>query len=145
LSKVKRRERSGMSPEPGVDRVAQCRRQPAICDGQLPWAMLLFLLPELASAALPRFGSGFQDHVVLQRGYPIEVWGLGATKDKELTVELVNDSGDVMASAKTRPWFDGKWNVIIPTLPEEATGQSFTLTVKNEGSEGVDQSLQDVT
>jgi len=134
-----------MSPEPGVDRVAQCKRPPVTFHGQLLWAMLLFLLPELASAALPRFSNVFQDHMVLQRGYPIEVWGLGATKDKELIVEFVDDSGGVMASAKTRPWFDGKWNLIIPTLPEEATGQSFTVTVKNAGSAGVDQSLHDVT
>lgn len=135
-----------MSPEPGRgDRVAQYRRTSVTFHGQTPWAMLLFLLPELASAALPRFSNVFQDHMVLQRGYPIQVWGLGATADKELKVEFVDENGDVLASVKNRPWFDGKWNLTVPTLPEQATGQSFTLTVTNEGSDAPDQSLHDVT
>jgi len=136
-----------MSPDAGIedDQVAQCRRPSATFQLQSKWAILLILLPELASAALPRFSNVFQDHMVLQRGYPVQIWGLGATADKELTVEFLDENATVMASASSRPWFDGKWNLTIPTLPEEATGQSLTLTVKSEDSEGPDQSLQDVT
>jgi len=136
-----------MSPKPDADnvRVVHCRRLPSTFQKQSPWAILFLLLPELASAALPRFSNVFQDHMVLQRGYPVQIWGLGATQDKELIVEFLDENASVLASAKVRPWFDGKWNLTVPTLPEEATGRSLTLTVKNEDSVRPDQALQDVT
>jgi sialate O-acetylesterase len=74
----------------------------------------------------------FQDHAVLQRDRPIEVWGQAAAGET-ITVSLDNASGSAQANAA------GQWSV---TLPARGPGGPFVL--KARGSSGNEQAAQDV-
>ena len=74
----------------------------------------------------------FQDHAVLQRERPIEVWG-NAASGETVTVSLDT------ASAGARADGTGRWSV---TLPAMSAGGPFVL--KARGSSGSEQSANDV-
>lgn len=63
----------------------------------------------------------FQDHMVLQRGKPIPVYGT-ADAAKEIKVKLGDKEGNGKADAK------GVWRVDLPAMEANATGQSMTVT-----------------
>ncbi len=66
----------------------------------------------------------FSDHMVLQRGIPIPVWGWAAAGEK-ITVELAGQSVSVTALA------DGSWRATLPPL---AAGGPFVLTASGSST-----------
>lgn len=64
----------------------------------------------------------FADHMVLQRGKPVELWGTSAPKEK-ITVELNGQKGSTRADT------EGKWSVSLPSMP---AGGPYTLTVEGK-------------
>jgi sialate O-acetylesterase len=75
----------------------------------------------------------FQDHAVLQRDRPIEVWGHAASGAR-ITVALAGSSASARADAS------GRWSVMLPAM---SAGGPFVLTA-SPGSAGVLQSIHDV-
>jgi len=73
-----------------------------------------------------------QNHAVLQRDRPIEVWG-DAAGGETVTVTLAT------ASASTRADAAGRWSLMLPAL---SAGGPFTLQA--HGSSGSEQSAEDV-
>src|ERR1700722_16041516 len=74
----------------------------------------------------------FQDHAVLQRERPIEVWG-SAASGETVTVSLDTASASARADAA------GRWSVSLPPMK---AGGPFIL--KAHGSSGGEQSAKDV-
>ena len=82
-----------------------------------------FLVGSCAMAsATPSLPSLFSDHMVLQRGKPIPVWG-SADPGESLRVTLADRSGEVMAGP------DGRWRVVLEPLTAEGP---FTLVVEGK-------------
>lgn len=82
-------------------------------------ALILFLGSSisLADPSLPRL---FTDHMVLQRGRQIHIWGKAAAGEK-IRVELAGQ--DAAATADS----SGAWGVALPQMP---AGGPFTLVVR---------------
>ena len=78
----------------------------------------------------------FQDHAVLQRDKPIEVWG-HAGAGETVTVSLA--AASATASSVAHADAAGQWTV---TLPAQSAGGPFVLTAR--GSTGSEQSAHDV-
>ena len=79
---------------------------------------LLMMMPEAgAQATLPKF---MTDHMVLQRGVPIHVWGMAAPGET-VKVLLEKDSAATVADAL------GRWSV---NLPARTAGGPYSLTVR---------------
>jgi sialate O-acetylesterase len=78
--------------------------------------VLLFAANCWADPAVPTL---FSDHMVLQRGREIHIWG-SADAGEKITVKLAGHGSDTTAGA------DGKWSVHLPAL---AAGGPFTLTI----------------
>jgi sialate O-acetylesterase len=96
-------------------------------------AGLLVGAPAHAQARASLALSGlFQDHAVLQRDRPIEVWGRAASGE-EITVSLA------ASTASTRADAAGRWSVTLPAL---SAGGPFVLTA--QGSPDDRQSASDV-
>lgn len=74
----------------------------------------------------------FQDHTVLQRDRPIEVWGRAASGEN-VTVSLATTTASALADAS------GRWSVVLPAM---GAGGPFVLTA--QGSSGARQSARDV-
>ena len=77
-----------------------------------------------------RLPSLFSDHVVLQQGVPVPVWGW-AEPGEAVTVTIAGQTRTAKAGA------DGAWRVTLDVLK---TGQTLTLTVKGKNT----LSVQDV-
>ena len=90
----------------------------------LGWLLLAVAAP---AAAAPSFNPVFSDHVVLQRGKPIAVWGM-ADPGERVTVTL----GE--ASARARAGRDGAWTV---QLPKMSAGGPYVLTATGRGGAAV--------
>src|SRR5215471_10315572 len=76
-------------------------------------------LPCSAEPALPTL---FSDHMVLQEGREIQVWGKGSVGER-ITVTLAANSSSTTTDAH------GSWRVHLPALP---AGGPFTLTVRGQ-------------
>ncbi|WP_428156117.1 sialate O-acetylesterase [Brevundimonas sp.] len=89
--------------------------------------------PALAQtpATAPLFDAMFQDHAVLQRGRPVNVWGRAAP-GAAVSVSL----GQTQVQATAGP--DGAWRAALPTL---TAGGPYVLTAQ---SGGATQTLSDV-
>ena len=74
----------------------------------------------LASWADPALPTLFTDHMVLQRGRPIRVWGKANAWEK-LKVDLAGHTGTTTADTT------GRWNLLLPAMP---AGGPFTLAVR---------------
>jgi len=83
-----------------------------------PVALILFLAS--VSRATLATGAVFGNHMVLQRGAPIPVFGTGASGEA-VTVTL----GTATATGTTGS--NGKWKVSLPTM---AAGGPYTMTIK---------------
>jgi sialate O-acetylesterase len=81
------------------------------------FASFFFLWNVSAEVRLPRI---FSDHMVLQRGKPIQVWGWAAPGEK-VSIQLGDDS--VQATANDQ----GEWKA---ALPQRAAGGPLELIVK---------------
>ena len=89
-----------------------------------PFAVVL-LLSSLSAQAGVKLPSIFGDHMVLQRGTPVPVWG-SAGPGEQVTVAFAGQSKSVRADAS------GKWQVTLDPLPVSA--QSGELTVHGPDS-----------
>lgn len=94
----------------------------------LAGVVLSFVQLGLAELKLPSF---FSDHMVLQRGIKIPVWGIASPGEK-ITVKLANHSAQTKANAQ------GRWQVSLPSME---AGGPYELVVKGENDEIV---LRDV-
>ena len=66
----------------------------------------------------------FGDHMVLQQGITLPVWGTAVAGEK-VTVTVASESGSATAGA------DGKWTVNLPSLPADATPVTMTVASTN--------------
>jgi sialate O-acetylesterase len=85
------------------------------------WASTLVLISLGARVSLAdtlKFASPFTDHMVIQRGKPVQVWG-SATRSSNVTVKLADDQ------ASTTTGDDGIWHATLKPL---TAGGPFTLT-----------------
>ncbi len=80
----------------------------------------------------PRVNSYFADHMVLQRGMKIPVWGPGLDGES-ITVEFAGQNASSVAK-------DGKWTVILEPL--KACAEPQTMTISSDG--GGARSIHDV-
>jgi sialate O-acetylesterase len=86
---------------------------------------LRFLVGILATTAISnaavQLASPFGEHMVLQQGRAIPVWGMAEVGEK-VTVEFATEKKSATAGA------DGKWRLDLDTLPASAKGRTFTVT-----------------
>jgi len=66
----------------------------------------------------------FSDHMVLQQGRPVPVWGKAAA-DEEITVSFAGQS------VKTKANDEGQWKAELAALPANATPADLTVAGKN--------------
>lgn len=91
------------------------------------------MVPHTAFAQdAPLLASVFQDHVVLQRDQPINVWGT-VMAGETVTVELAGETATATADD------DGRWNAALPAME---AGGPHTLRVSTDG--GNAQTVDDV-
>ena len=88
-------------------------------------AVALFLAAIFSSPADVTVSKAFGDHMVLQQGSPIRVWGTG-TPGENVSVSL----GGKTAKATTTK--EGSWRVDLPSLT--ADGKPHTMTVKGKNT-----------
>jgi sialate O-acetylesterase len=88
----------------------------------LPVAILIGLLCSSNTWANPSLPTLFTDHMVLQQGREIHVWGM-ADPDEKITVILAGHSSRATASA------GGNWDVHLPLM---SAGGPFTLDVRGK-------------
>lgn len=81
--------------------------------------LLAFVSGGTPASAEPGFGDIFDDHMVLQHGEPVDVWGFAESGDR-LTVRLDDTTRHVVA------YDNGRWQVSFPALPP---GGSHVLTL----------------
>ena len=104
--------------------------------GPMGLAGLIALLP-LAALADARLAGVFGDHMVLQRGQPIAVWGW-AQPGEAVQVRLSGPATKATArtgtgtspGSSTRAGPDGRWAVQLPALRATRADQALTLTVQ---------------
>jgi sialate O-acetylesterase len=73
------------------------------------------------------------DHMVIQQGMPVAIWGFAA-KDEQVVVRLGDQEQKAQASA------DGKWRVVFEPL--KAGGPALEMTVR--GEKGPDIAVKDI-
>jgi len=78
----------------------------------------------MTGLADPQLASLFQDHAVLQRDKPINVWGK-ADPGEHLSVNFGDQTLTVTAGA------DGKWTVVFDALGANASGADLTVAGKS--------------
>lgn len=101
--------------------------------GRVGLTLVSLVVSVTVSAQSPALMNGlFQDHAILQRDKPIEVWGHAAAGE---TVTVSLDS----ANASARADATGLWSA---TLPARGAGGPFVL--KAHGGSGSEQSANDV-
>ncbi len=83
-------------------------------------AMALAGLLALPAAATPEFAPVLQDHMVLQRGEPVTLWGTAA-EGETVSVEWKGHK----AAATTH---GGAWKVVLPASAADAGGSTITAT-----------------
>jgi len=70
-----------------------------------------------------KLGTLFQDHMVLQREKPINVWGWADAGDK-VAVSLGGSSASAVADAS------GKWTATLPAMPAGLPGRGQGVSVR---------------
>ena len=93
--------------------------------GSVLFALLAFVIAAAPVRANVRLPAIFSDHMVLQQGVKIPVWG-GGDVGEEVTVTLGDRTGKATTGA------DGKWRVDLDTVP--ASTQPLTLVVAGHNS-----------
>ena len=94
---------------------------------------LLWAVLPLALAAKVKLPAVIGDHMVVQQGQPVTVWGW-AGKSERVTVRLAGQEKQVRASA------DGKWQAVFDPL--KAGGAALEMTVR--GEKGPDIAVKDI-
>jgi sialate O-acetylesterase len=95
-------------------------------DGRRLLGVLLLVLAALAGHARAdvKLAGIFGDHMVLQEGAKLPVWGWAAPGEN-VTVSFAGESGSAVAGA------DGTWRVDLPPAPQNTAPQVLTVTGKN--------------
>lgn len=88
-------------------------------------AVLYLILGWCAAVYGLEFAAPFQNHVVIQRGTPIEVWGTGEP-GVNVRVSLADEETVVKADD------EGRWRAV---LPEQVAGGPFQLKASSEAQE----------
>lgn len=91
--------------------------------GRVLCGLVLAVLASRASAQTPLLNAVFQDHAVVQRDRPIEVWG-HATPGADVTLTL----GSAAVTAHADMY--GDWNAKLPALP---AGGPYVLQAMSNG------------
>ena len=81
-----------------------------------------------ALSAAVRLPAVIGDHMVIQQGKPVAVWGWAA-KNEQVTVRLAG------REAKARAAADGKWRVVFDPL--KAGGEALEMTVRGENGPAI--------
>jgi sialate O-acetylesterase len=84
--------------------------------------LLALLLAPIAAAVSPAVI--FSDHMVLQRGQPVPVWGQ-AEPGEEVTVSFADQTQSTTAGT------DGRWSITLAALQASATPRVLTLRGQN--------------
>jgi sialate O-acetylesterase len=90
--------------------------------------VISFVLSLLTAQAAIQPNALFSDHMVLQRGMPIQIWGT-ASEGEKITVELKGANGDLTDDRASAFAMNGKWQVKLPKLP---AGGPYTLTITGD-------------
>ena len=96
-------------------------------------AVAVAVAAEAEAEAAVKLGSLFQDHMVLQRGVAVPVWGQ-AEAGEQVTVNFAGQVKRAKASA------DGKWRVTLSSLDASAVGREMLIS----GEKGDAITLSDV-
>ena len=96
--------------------------------------MLLSAVLPLALAAEVKLPAVIGDHMVIQQGKPVSVWGW-AGKNEQVTVRVAGAERKVRASAA-----DGKWQVVFDPL--QAGGAAIEMSVR--GDKGPEIIVKDI-
>lgn len=80
---------------------------------------LLLLCPSVALLALD-FAPPFQDHVVLQRGKPVPIWG-AATPGEPVTLRFSDQEHRAMVDT------EGHWRIVLDPLDASRDGRELTV------------------
>lgn len=98
----------------------------------IPTILAAAFLASTAQAQLS-LPSVFSDHMVLQRGIQLPVWGR-APAGQSIRIELIDANGKSRAEATAQTGVDGKWRTQLPSL----TSSAMPLTLKvTAGSESI--------
>ena len=100
-------------------------------------ALLLSLFTATSLLAEVKLASPFTDHMVLQRGMNVPVWGT-ADAGETVTVEFAGQKKSATAGA------DGKWRVDLAPLAASAEPRDFVVNSVNRKSEITNRKFQDV-
>lgn len=82
-------------------------------------------VPCVAGGAAPRLPAVFGDHMVLQSGQPVPVWGW-AEPNQAIVVDLRDGNGRPQ-SKKCRADANGSWSLLLDPLPPSAAPRSMTV------------------
>lgn len=98
--------------------------------------LICSVLASLARAELflPRI---FGDHMVLQAGQPVAIWGW-ADPGATVAVSFAGQTQSAMASS------DGAWRVILPVLTTSANAREMVVTSTNRASKTENRKFSDV-
>ncbi|MBR4585264.1 MAG: hypothetical protein IKO29_00805 [Bacteroidales bacterium] len=89
--------------------------------------MRSFIILQILAVVMPQI---FSDHMVLQQGRPVPVWGEAAPKE-QLVVTLTPEAGGAaVATVKVRAGKDGAWCAELPA--GQADGTAYVLQVKGK-------------
>ncbi len=92
-------------------------------------ALLLTFLP-LPLQADVKLAGAFGDHMVLQQGMKLPVWGTAAANEA-VTVSVDSADGKTLASANTTTDSSGKWRVDLPSLTASDSAVKMTVHGSN--------------
>ena len=80
--------------------------------------MRSFIILQILAVVMPQI---FSDHMVLQQGRPVPVWGEAAPKE-QLVVTLTPEAGGAaVATVKVRAGKDGAWCAELPAGQADGT------------------------
>ncbi|HRJ71408.1 MAG TPA: sialate O-acetylesterase [Terrimicrobiaceae bacterium] len=91
-----------------------------------PWAAALLVLPLGSAPAAVKPNSLFTDHMVLQQGQPVPVWGTADPGEK------VSVAFGGQAEASATAGADGRWMAVLPPLAMSRTPAELVIRGENE-------------
>jgi sialate O-acetylesterase len=92
---------------------------------RIAWLCCVLLVYAVPASAELKLASLFRDHLVLQQGQPLPVWGKAAAGER-ITVTMGDHAATATADAV------GQWRATLPAMPVKATPQTLTVTGASE-------------
>ena len=87
--------------------------------------MVLSFVFQILAVLMPQI---FSDHMVLQQGRSVAVWGEAAPREQLVVTLVPEEGGAALASVKCRADSQGAWRADLPA--GHADGRSYVLQVK---------------